>query len=87
MMSTLFYCAAPASSTPSAPHSACWASSCGSIMTLCRQLSQCSQARLPSLTSIAKWACFGASSIGIDETTSNGDAHYPMRPSMNPRKI
>ena len=27
------------------------ASSCGSIMMLCRQSSQCSQARLPSLTS------------------------------------
>jgi hypothetical protein len=30
-----------------------WASSCGSIMRLCRQPSQCSQ-RLPSFTSIAK---------------------------------
>ena len=34
------------------------ASSCGSIMTLCRQSSQCSQARLPSLTSMVRWACF-----------------------------
>jgi hypothetical protein len=36
----------------------------GSTMMLCRQSSQCSQARLPSLTSIARWARFQASSLG-----------------------
>jgi hypothetical protein len=28
----------------------------GSIVTLCRQSSQCSQARLPSLATLARWA-------------------------------
>ena len=41
------------------------ASSCGSIMMPCIQSSQCSQARLPSLTSMAGWARFQASSLGV----------------------
>jgi hypothetical protein len=46
-----------------------WASSCGSIMMPCRQLSQCSQARLPSFATIAKWACFQAPSNGDFDVT------------------
>jgi hypothetical protein len=42
-----------------------WASSSGSIMMLCRQPSQYSQARLPNLANIARWACFQASSFGM----------------------
>ena len=46
-----------------------WASSCGSIMTLCPQTSQCSHARLRSLASIARWARFQSRLWGRDASS------------------